>query len=156
MPTGTSVTAGSRKDEDAARGVLTLRDERNHKVDLAERQQAGLNALNSIAAYQQAARYPARHAQPAPMLPPRTVHQPARPSEQPMRGPRIVYMLMFSVGLLLLARFGYFWFTTARLPRDFGRHLDAGDIVLFAALTFVVWHRVLIDFSSWLICGRVD
>jgi cellulose synthase (UDP-forming) len=79
-----------------------------------------------------------------------------RPTEQPMRGQRIVYALMFSLGLVVLARFGYFWFDAARLPRDFGRHIDAGDIALFAALTFVVWHRVLIDLSAWLICRRVD
>jgi len=73
-----------------------------------------------------------------------------------MRGQRVVYALMFSAGLVLLGRFGYFWFTAARVPRDFGRQVDAGDIALFGALTFVVWHRVLIDLSSWLICRRVD
>ena len=27
---------------------------------------------------------------------------------------------------------------------------------MFAALTFVVWHRQLIDLCSWLICTRVE
>ena len=83
-------------------------------------------------------------------------HAQSPPHTQSMWLARVVYTLMFSLGLVLLARFGYFWFTAARLPRDFGRSLDAGDIVLFAALTFVVWNRVIIDLSAWLICRRVD
>src|ERR1022692_3224260 len=69
---------------------------------------------------------------------------------------RLIYLLLLALGLFLTARFGFFWFSLARMPRDFGRHLNAGDVVLFGALTFVVWHRQLVDMCSWLICTRVE
>ena len=78
-----------------------------------------------------------------------------RNAKLPLRQ-RLTYALVLIVGLALAARFAYFWFSPDRLPRDFGRHLDAGDIIMFAALTFVVWHRQLIDMCAWLICTRVE
>ena len=69
---------------------------------------------------------------------------------------RLIYLLLLALGLFLTVRFGFFWFSLARMPRDFGRHLNAGDVVLFGALTFVVWHRQLVDMCSWLICTRVE
>jgi cellulose synthase (UDP-forming) len=69
---------------------------------------------------------------------------------------RLAYGLLLSVGLFLAIRLALFWFSPARLPRDFGSRLDSGDIVMFAALTFVVWHRQLIDLCAWLICTRVE
>jgi cellulose synthase (UDP-forming) len=68
----------------------------------------------------------------------------------------LLNMLLLAVGLALAARFAVFWFSPARLPRDFGSGLDAGDIVLFAGLTFVVWHRQMMDILAWLICSRVE
>jgi cellulose synthase (UDP-forming) len=64
--------------------------------------------------------------------------------------------VMLLIGLALAARFAVFWFSPARLPRDFGRGLDAWDVILFAGLTFVVWHRQTMDILSWLICRRVE
>jgi cellulose synthase/poly-beta-1,6-N-acetylglucosamine synthase-like glycosyltransferase len=69
---------------------------------------------------------------------------------------RLIYILLLLAGLFLVVRFGFFWFSLSRLPRDFGRRLDVGDFVLFAALTGVVWHRQLVDMCSWLICTRVE
>src|ERR1017187_4979334 len=69
---------------------------------------------------------------------------------------RLIYLLLLALGLFLTARFGFFWFSLARMPRDFGRHLNAGEVGLFGALTFVVWHRQLVDMCSWLICTRVE
>src|ERR1017187_5990043 len=43
---------------------------------------------------------------------------------------RLIYLLLLALGLFLTARFGFFWFSLARMPRDFGRHLNAGDVVL--------------------------
>jgi cellulose synthase (UDP-forming) len=69
---------------------------------------------------------------------------------------RLAYLLLLATGLFLMVRFGWFWFSLARMPRDFGPRLDAGDVAMFAALTLVVWHRQLIDLCSWLICTRVE
>jgi cellulose synthase (UDP-forming) len=59
------------------------------------------------------------------------------------------------VGLGLAACFGHFWFAPTRLPHNFSKRNDVADLVLFGALTFVVWHRVLLDISAWLLCTMV-
>jgi cellulose synthase (UDP-forming) len=69
---------------------------------------------------------------------------------------RTAYGLLLGAGLFLVARFALFWFDSARLPRDFGSHLYAVDLTLFAVLTFVVWHRQMIDVASWIICSRIE
>jgi cellulose synthase (UDP-forming) len=69
---------------------------------------------------------------------------------------RLAYFLLLATGVVLAVRFGWFWFSLTRLPRNFGSRPDGGDAVLFAALTFVIWHRQLIDMCSWLICTRVE
>jgi cellulose synthase (UDP-forming) len=70
-------------------------------------------------------------------------------------GYRLCYGLVVAIGLALAAAFGRFWFSAARLPHDFGRRLDAADILFFCALTFVVWHRLLLDLVAWVMCLRV-
>ena len=77
------------------------------------------------------------------------------PSRLPLRQ-RLAYGLLLTIGLTFAVRFAVFWFSPARLPRAFGGSLDAGDVALFAGLTFVVWHRQAMDILGWLICGRVE
>jgi cellulose synthase (UDP-forming) len=79
-----------------------------------------------------------------------------RADREPRNAQRFGYWLLLAVGLFLLGRFAYFWFSAARLPRDFGRQLDIGDMAMFAALTFVVWHRQAVDLCTWLICRRIE
>src|ERR1700683_882962 len=67
--------------------------------------------------------------------------------------------LLLAVGMALAARFAVYWFNPARLPRDFAGGLgvgDVGDVILFAGLTFVVWHRQAMDILAWLICSRLE
>jgi len=92
--------------------------------------------------------------------PPLPQVRPGRHSRQaanaiPLRQ-RLTYGLLLVIGLLLAARFAAFWFSPERLPRDFGRRLDFGDVALFAGLTFVIWHRQVMDIIGWFICGRMD
>lgn len=68
---------------------------------------------------------------------------------------RLCYGLVVLIGLAMAVAFGRFWFSSARLPHDFGRRIDAADIVLFGALTFVVWHRLMLDVVAWVMCLRV-
>ncbi len=86
--------------------------------------------------------------------------RPRRHSRQAARAiplrQRLTYGLLMLVGLLLAARFATFWFNPQRLPRDFGRVADAGDVALFAALTFVIWHRQVMDIVVWAICRRME
>ena len=60
------------------------------------------------------------------------------------------------VGLFLAARFALFWFSPQRLPHDFGRNVGLGDLALFGGLTFVIWHRQVMDIVGWLVCRRMD
>jgi cellulose synthase (UDP-forming) len=68
---------------------------------------------------------------------------------------RIGYAFMATIGLALAVGFGYFWFEPSRLPHDFGSRTDVGDLVLFIVLSFVVWHRLVLDITAWLLCGLV-
>lgn len=68
---------------------------------------------------------------------------------------RVCYGLCVVTGLAMAVAFGIFWFSPGRLPHDFGHRADAADVVLFGALTFVVWHRLLLDVCAWLMCLRV-
>lgn len=69
---------------------------------------------------------------------------------------RLTYSLLVFVGLALAVRFAAFWFSPARLPELFGASTDGWDLLLFGGLTFVVWHRQIMDILAWLICGRVE
>jgi cellulose synthase (UDP-forming) len=68
---------------------------------------------------------------------------------------RIGYVFMAAIGLALAVGFGYFWFEPSRLPHDFGSRTDAADLILFCVLSFVVWHRLVLDITAWLLCGLI-
>jgi cellulose synthase (UDP-forming) len=68
---------------------------------------------------------------------------------------RIGYIVLMLIGLAFAAGFGHFWFAPGRLPHDFSKGKDAADLVLFGALTFVVWHRLILDIAAWLLCTLV-
>jgi cellulose synthase (UDP-forming) len=111
-----------------------------------EHQAAGLAKLVAIA----------EAAQPVPMLQPQPA-SPARRWARPLHSRALlVNWLLLAAGMALAARFALFWFNPARLPRDFTGGLAVWDIVLFAALTFVVWHRQAMDILAWLICSRLE
>lgn len=69
---------------------------------------------------------------------------------------RLTYGAFLVVGLFLAARFALFWFSPQRLPHDFGPSFGLGDVALFGGLTFVIWHRQLMDIVGWLVCRRMD
>ncbi len=115
-------------------------------VSQEQRQAAGLATLMAIA---EAAEQPARpQARPG-------RHSRQAASAIPLRQ-RLTYGFLLTIGLLLAARFAAFWFNPERLPRAFGSKLDAGDVLLFAGLTFVIWHRQVMDTIVWFICRRID
>jgi cellulose synthase (UDP-forming) len=132
---------------------------------LAQRQQAGLAALAALGAPAYPAGVPA--AQPLAFVPgprgrpagadrARGDYRPASGQQPSLLRQRLAYALLLAAGLFLAGRFAFFWFNPARLPRDFGPRLDLADIVMFAALNFVVWHRQLLDMCAWLACARLE
>jgi cellulose synthase (UDP-forming) len=68
---------------------------------------------------------------------------------------RLGYVVFVLVGLALAAGFAHFWFAPGRLPHNFSRRNDVADLALFCLLTFVVWHRLLLDIAAWLLCTMV-
>jgi cellulose synthase (UDP-forming) len=68
---------------------------------------------------------------------------------------RIGYIVLVLIGLALAVGFGHFWFAPGRLPHDFSKRKDVADLLLFGALTFVVWHRLVLDIAAWLLCTMV-
>jgi cellulose synthase (UDP-forming) len=66
------------------------------------------------------------------------------------------HALLLATGLVLVARFAVFWFGPGRLPDDLGGRLWPVNVLLFAALTFVVWHRLLMEVATWLVCSRIE
>lgn len=110
-------------------------------------QAAGLATLMAIAESQSRPSVPSR------VGPGRHSRQmvPAIPLRQ-----RLTYGLLMLVGLLLAARFAAFWFNPQRLPRDFGRTADLGDLAMYAALSFVIWNRQVMDLVVWAICRRME
>ena len=108
-----------------------------------DRQAAGLATLMAIA----------DAAEPVPMR----SSQPARRWVHLLQSRALLINgLLLAVGVVLAARFALYWFSPARLPRDFGGGLGVCNVILFAALTLVVWHRQAMDILSWLICSRVE
>src|SRR3984885_15869884 len=111
-----------------------------------EHQAAGLAKLVAIA----------EAAEPVPMLQSQPA-SPARRGAHPLHSRALlVNWLLLAAGMALAARFALFWFNPARLPRDLAGGPEVWDIVLFAALTFVVWHRQAMDILAWLICSRLE
>lgn len=68
---------------------------------------------------------------------------------------RITYVVLLSVAAVSVGAFAFFWFSPARLPHNFDGAARVVDVVLFLLLTFVVWHRVLIEAVSWLIIRKL-
>lgn len=112
----------------------------------AESQAAGLATLVAIA----------EAARPVPILRPRPRSHARRSASALPSRQLVLNALLTTVGLALAVRFAFYWFSLARLPRDFGTGFDAGDLLLFAGLTFVVWHRQVMDILGWLICSQVE
>jgi cellulose synthase (UDP-forming) len=143
----TNPTSGAREHAGLEAQVTRLWPEQDSTPETRpESQAAGLATLVAIAEAARPLPEPQCHPQ-----------SPARqPSSAAPRRHLLVNGLLLLVGLVLAARFAVFWFSPARLPRDFDGSLDIGDVILFAGLTFVVWHRQMMDILAWLICSRVE
>ena len=109
---------------------------------LTQRQQAGLAALAALGASDDRGQPP--------------ITRSLADGRLPLPPQRLAYALLLAVGVFLAARFAFFWFSSARLPRDFGTRLNIADVLMFAGLSFVVWHRQLLDMFAWLACARLE
>jgi hypothetical protein len=133
--------------EGGGRGTSPDTDGTPSAATLAQRQQAGLAALAALGVTEHPAWVPdhahANHGAPSEDRPSLLRH-------------RLAYGLLLAAGVFLAARFAFFWFRPARVPRDFGAGVDLSDLFMFAALTFVVWHRQFLDMCAWLACTRME
>lgn len=62
-------------------------------------------------------------------------------------------VLLIAFGLLLTFCFGLFWFNPSNLPRNF-TNTPFGtvfDLIIFALLSYVVWHQIVNEIFVWII-----
>jgi len=69
---------------------------------------------------------------------------------------RILFYVLVTVGCLLTLAFGLAWFSPANIPDNFSGFGDVVDVLLFASLSYVVWHQICTDILLWLIVEPIQ
>ena len=59
------------------------------------------------------------------------------------------------IGLLLTGIFAWRWFSPAHIPTNFAGILHVFDFILFALVTYVVWHQITNELFYWYICRHM-
>jgi cellulose synthase (UDP-forming) len=62
---------------------------------------------------------------------------------------RFYYWLLVLTGVALLALFGGWWFQAPHVPSNFHGWPHFLDFVLFATLSFIIWHQIFMDLLLW-------
>lgn len=65
------------------------------------------------------------------------------------------YTFFLSVGLIFAGLFAYWWFQPEHITGYFSGSYRILDVLLFIALTFVMWQRIGMDISGWLIGRKI-
>ena len=71
------------------------------------------------------------------------------------RWQRLAWRLLALLGVAALAKFAVMWFAPTVVPNNFSGPEHAVDVLVYAALTFVVWQRILMDLLLWTISRRI-
>ncbi len=66
-----------------------------------------------------------------------------------------VFKTIKGIGLLLTAVFGVWWFNPDRLAQNFGGWLHVFDFLLFALLSYIVWHSITNQLLTWSIASKI-
>ena len=62
---------------------------------------------------------------------------------------RIITYILVCIGSVIVLLFADFWFAAEHIPANFSGTWHLLDLVLFAAVTFVVWYQVMNEVLSW-------
>lgn len=71
------------------------------------------------------------------------------------RAQRVQWWLVAGSGAACVALLAATWFSPAAVPDGFSGRAHAVDLLLFALLTLVVWHRIVMDALVWVLSRRV-
>src|SRR3990172_4912394 len=59
------------------------------------------------------------------------------------------------IGLVLTGIFAWWWFSPAHIPTNFAGILNVFDFILFALVTYVVWHQIANELFYWYVCRHM-
>ena len=66
-----------------------------------------------------------------------------------------IYALLVVIGLGVTAVFALEWFESRNVPHRFSGALHGLDILEFAAVSWIVWHQILMQFFLWLVANTI-
>ncbi len=61
----------------------------------------------------------------------------------------IVFGLLVTIGMSMTVSFGLWWFEPQHIPNNYHGIQHGADLLLFALLTFVVWHQIVGELFTW-------
>lgn len=64
-----------------------------------------------------------------------------------------LFMAMKLVGLFMTLLFGVWWFNPAHVPDNFNGWLHIFDFLLFAVVSYVIWHQMISEVFSWTVAS---
>lgn len=62
---------------------------------------------------------------------------------------RILYGLIVATGIFLTLLFGFWWFSSSHVPKNFIGRTHYLDIALFIVLSYIVWYQVINEVFLW-------
>ncbi len=69
---------------------------------------------------------------------------------------RRIYLVLLACGSALVTVFFLWWFQAAHIPRNFSGFMHGVDILLFVALSFVIWYQITNEWFSWIVAGHMQ
>ncbi len=68
---------------------------------------------------------------------------------------RVIYILLYTLGIFFVGRLLFWWFYDNHIPNNFTGILHLLDFVIFTVLTYVVGNEILYEVFAWNITGGV-
>jgi cellulose synthase (UDP-forming) len=68
---------------------------------------------------------------------------------------KYLHTIVTSISLLLLAVFAIWWFDASHIPSNFTGPIHLIDIALFALVSYIIWHPIIMAVMSWAITSNI-
>lgn len=65
------------------------------------------------------------------------------------------FNILMIIAVAMIALFASYWFRPSNVAQNFSGPLHIIDFILFALITYVVWHQVMMDTLTWLISRAI-
>ncbi len=66
-----------------------------------------------------------------------------------------IYLFLITLGLYFTILFGVWWFWPTNIPHNFSGYLHVFDFLLFVALSYLIWHQIILELFSWFIAFKM-